>query len=421
MFLSHREESRLASIVIRQIEARDLRFPLPPGAGSDAVHTDPEYAFAVAHLSTDGELSGSGLTFSLGAGNDLICQAIRELGGSLQGFEIEDLMANFGAHFRRLAEHPQLRWVGPHKGVTHQALASITNGCFDLWAKARNVPLWKLLLDLSPEEVVRLLDLSYVEDVLTCDQALEILAAEQPNRAARMPVLAAGYPAYDTSVGWFGYDDDRVRREVQRATQQGFRAFKLKVGATDGQRDVRRANLLREILGDEGKLMLDVNQQWTLPRAIAMCERLRSVAPYWIEEPTHPDDVLAHQTLRERADWLRIAVGECVPNRIVFKNYMQAGAAQFIQADCTRLGGVSEFLTVSLLARKMGLPVVPHVGDMGQIHQHLVFFNHIALGHERLFLEHIPHLRSHFLRPAEVSDGLYHPPQDPGSSSELRQ
>jgi L-fuconate dehydratase len=320
---------------------------------------------------------------------------------------------------RQLANDPQLRWLGPHKGVVHLALASITNACFDLWAKMREVPLWRLLLDLTPQQLVALLDLSYLENVLTTEDALSLLESQMPGRTAREPILKRGYPGYDTSVGWIQYADDKVRALAQRAIEGGFRAFKLKVGSADGLRDVRRACMLREVAGSGAMIMLDANQQWTAPVALKMCRQLAEMSPYFIEEPTHPDDIDAHKRLAEAIAPTRIALGEHVPNRVLFKNMMQARALHFVQVDCTRVAGVSEFLTVSLLARKFGLPVVPHVGDMGQIHQHLVLFNHVALGHDALFLECIPHLQKHFVAPAKIENGVYRTPQFPGSSSDL--
>ena len=406
--------------VIRSVETRDARFPLPEGAGSDAVHSDPEYAFAVTLLRSDREACGTGIALTLGTGNRLVCEAIGLLAAGLTGREINELMAGFGDVSRRMADHPQLRWLGPHKGVIHLALASITNACFDLWAKSKGVPLWRLLLDLTPEQVVALLDLRYLEDVLPPEKALALLRENVPGRADREVVLRRGYPGYNTSVGWFGYGDEQVRERTREALGRGFRAFKLKVGSPDADRDVRRARLLRELAGPDATIMLDVNQQWTLPQAMHMCTALASVEPYWIEEPTHPDDIQAHRQLAEAIAPMRIALGEQVPNRVVFKNFMEAAAVHFVQPDCTRLAGVSEFLTVSLLARAFDLPVAPHVGDMGQIHQHLVLFNRIALGHEALFLEYIPHLRDYFVHPATVEEGVYRTPQEPGSSSDLR-
>lgn len=403
---------------IKAVGTRDLRFQLEPGAGSDAVHTSPDYSFAVTHLKLDSGLQGTGLVLTMGEGNDLVCNAIEKLAARLIGNDIEELMASFGKSFRALADDPHLRWLGPHKGVVHLAVASITNACFDLWAKARKQPLWHLLLSLSPEETVDLLDLSYLEDVLDRQTALQLLREEQAGREARTAILERGYPGYDTSVGWYHYGDDQIRENVQRSLDQGFNAFKLKVGGLL-ERDLKRAQGLRRITGPQATIMLDANQQWSLPTAVTACKELGSMNPYWIEEPTHPDDIFAHQQLAREIAPLSLALGEHVPNRVVFKNYLEAKCVSFLQPDCTRLGGVSEFLTVSLLARKYGVPVVPHVGDMGQIHQHLVLFNYIAMGHPEVFLEHIPHLNHHFVNPAEVIGGRYRTPQEPGSSSDL--
>ena len=405
--------------MITNLTVSDRRFPLADGAGADSIHTEPVYAYAVCELHTDKGIAGIGLAFTLGHGNDLVCRAIKALAEPLLGRDIETLMAYFGNVFRSIADNQHYRWLGPHKGVVHLALAAISNACFDLWAKYRGVPLWKLLLDLSPEALLATLDLSNLENVLTADEALALIKSEQPHRNSRQTVLDSGYPGYDTSVGWFNYDDETIRDNAKRAISQGFDAMKLKVGSRDIERDIRRAYLIRETVGTTARIMLDVNQQWNLPTALSMCRKLEAMRPYWIEEPLHPDDILGHKALALAIDPIKVALGEHVANRIQFKNFMQAGAAAFIQVDCTRVGGVSEFLTVSLLARKFGLKVVPHVGDMGQIHQHLVLVNHIAFGLEKIFLEYIPHLREHFVHAARVESGVYQTPQEPGSSSDL--
>jgi len=410
----------MSEFAIHSIATRDARFSLPPGAGTDSVHTNSEYCMAVTLLSTEAGPVGTGIALTLGEGNRLVCEAIELLAKPLGGMAIEELMADFGRMSRRLADDPSLRWLGPHKGVVHLALASITNACFDLWAKSRGVPLWKLLLDLTPQQVVRLLDFSYLEEVLDQQKALDLLCGQLPSRAAREPILRSGYPGYDTSVGWMAYDDEKVRELTARAMERGFRAFKLKVGSADENRDLRRAAMLREHIGDSGTLMFDANQSWNLPTALRMCGALKKYRPLWIEEPTHPDDIQAHAVLAREVAPVKIAAGEHIPNRVLFKNFMRLGGLYFVQADCTRLAGVSEFLTVSFLAKQFGLPVAPHVGDMGQLHQHLVLFNHIALGHEALFLEHIPHLRGHFIFPAEVDGGRYATPQEPGASCDLK-
>lgn len=410
----------MSTVVIRNITTRDARFKLKPGDGSDAIHSDPQFSYAVTNLTTDQGVTGTGLAFTLGPGNDLVCQAIEMLAQPLKGREIAELMADFGATFRSLAEHQHLRWLGPHKGVIHLALASITNACFDLWAKSRKVPLWRLLLDLKPAEVLSLLDLSYLEDVLTREEALKMLEEAASSRGQREAVLKKGYPAYNSGVGWSGYDDKRLRKNVSEALDQGFRAFKVAVGSLDSDTDVRRASAVRAMVGADAKVAVDANQRWTLAEALRVCQQLASMAPYWIEEPTHPDDIFAHETLAKKIAPLALAAGEHIPNSVAFKNYLQAKCLGFVQVDCTRVGGVSEFITISLLSKKFGIPVTPHVGDMAQIHQHLVLFNHVGLGLPLLLLEYIPHIREHFIHPARVEGGVYQVPQEPGSSSDLK-
>ncbi len=406
--------------MIQNISTRDARFPIGHGQGSDAIHRDPIYSYAVTQLHDDKGRTGVGLAFTLGEGNQLVCEAAKFYAQGLVGKSIEEIMADFGALQHALADEQQFRWLGPHKGVVQLALASVTNACWDLWAKTRGVPLWKLLLDLTPEQIVATLDLSYLEDELTAPLALKLLREHRPTRSSREGILKAGYPGYDTSVGWFNYDDDQVRENCKRAIAAGFTAMKLKVGSSDPERDLRRAKIVREVAGDKARVMVDANQQWTLPQALDICSRLRAIRPFWIEEPTHPDDVLGHKTLADGIAPMKLALGEHVPNRIVFKNYLQAKCAGFIQVDAVRVAGVSEFLAVSLLCRKFGIPVVPHVGDMGQLHQHLVLFNHIALGLEAIFLEHIPHLREHFVHPCTVEGGVYQTPQEAGASCDLK-
>ncbi len=405
--------------MILKYNIQDKRFPLSTGAGSDAIHKDPIYSYAVTRLVDEAGRVGTGLAFTIGAGNELVCQAAAFYAEKLKGRDIEELMSNFGQVFNELSNEQQFRWLGPQKGVVHLALASITNACYDLWAKTRGVPLWKLLIDLSAKDLVNTLDLSYLEDELSKEESIHLLEENLMTREQRMGILETGYQGYDTSVGWFNYSDEQVRINCKKAIDNGFSAMKLKVGSKDPLRDIRRANIVREVAGDDAKVMLDANQQWTFPQAVSICQELKEMNPYWVEEPTHPDDVLAHQKLAKMVSPIKIAMGEHVPNKVLFKNYLQLGAAGFIQVDAVRVGGVSEFLTVSLLARKFNIPVVPHVGDMGQLHQHLVLFNHVNLGHEALFLEHIPHLRSHFVHPVRLQDGVYKTPMEVGSSCDL--
>lgn len=406
--------------MITKIRTRDARYKLENGAGSDAIHRDPQYAYAVTELIDENGIVGTGLAFTLGEGNDLVCKAAAFYAQQLVGKDIEELMHSFGALFNRFANEQQFRWLGPHKGIVHLALASVTNACFDLWAKKRGVPLWKLLTDLTPEQIVNLLDFSYIEDELSKSAALEMLHCSGTTSQQRMSIVNKGYTAYDTSIGWFNYSDEEIKANCRKAVAAGFTAMKLKVGSADEERDIRRSEIVREAAGGEVKVMLDANQQWDLAKALRICKRLQHINPYWIEEPTHPDDILAHKRLADEIAPVKLALGEHVPNRIIFKNYLQTGSAGFIQVDAVRVGGVSEFILVSLLCKKFEIPVVPHVGDMGQLHQHLVLFNHISVGHEALFLEHIPHLRKHFVHPVKIENGVYVTPQEAGSSCDLK-
>ena len=406
------------TIQITSVRTHDLRYELKQGQGSDAVHTNPVYAYAVCKLKTDTSLEGVGLAFTLGSGNRLVCDAITHLAKYVEGHEIDQLMSNFAKVYRQMVDDPALRWLGPHKGVVHLAVAAVVNACYDLWAKSKEVPLWKLLIDLPPESLLDTLDFSYCEEVLTRKEALTLLRREEKGRKDREKVLETGYPGYDTSVGWFNYSDEKVADNVKRAMDNGFTAMKLKVGSQDTAHDIRRATLVRKIAGDKATIMFDANQQWSLPKAIETCQALEPLNPYWIEEPTHPDDIMAHVSLAKRTS-VKIALGEHVPNKIIFKNYLQAGCMSFNQADAVRVGGVSEFILISLLSRKFNVPMVPHVGDMGQIHQHLVLFGHISIGHPKLFLEQIPHLKSYFKFPVQIKDGHYQVPQESGMSGDL--
>lgn len=407
--------------MISRISTRDLRYDIGTQAGSDAIHRDPKYSYAVTLLEDDSGLQGSGLAFTLGEGNHLVCEGAAFLARGLAGRDIEEVMADFGSFQCKLSNEQQFRWLGPHKGVAHLALSSVSNACWDLWAKKRGVPLWKLLLDLTPEQLIATIDFSYLEDELTRADALQLVKEHTGSRGDREGILAKGYPGYDTSIGWFNYSDAQIKENVRRSVANGFTAMKLKVGSPDMDSDLRRTAIVREGAGDAATLMVDCNQQWSMPRALEYGERSRDFNLFWIEEPTHPDDILGHATLAKAyAPYTRVAAGEHVPNRVIFKNYLQAGALGFCQVDAVRVAGVSEFLAVSLMARKRGVPVVPHVGDMSQIHQHLVLFNHIGLGHQALLLEQIPHLHEHFVHPCVVEAGVYRTPQEPGMSADLK-
>lgn len=408
------------SVIIKECQTDDIRFDLKKGDGSDAVNQKPQYAYAVCHLTTNINLSGTGFALTLGTGNELVCQAIEYLKSFIEGKEIEELMSDFGQVFQEMSNAPNLRWLGPHKGIIHLALASVTNACFDLWAKSRGVPLWKLLIELTPEEVVNTLDLSYIQDVLTRSEAIDILSNCHLNESNMDQILKTGYCGYDTSAGWFNYSNSQIQEKVKKSVDQGFTALKLKVGSDNQDRDIERAHLVREAAGNSAQIMLDANQRWSLPQAINFCEKLNGIEPYWIEEPTHPDDLFAHVKLAKKINPIKLAMGEHIPNRVIFKNFLQSGAMSFNQVDAVRVGGISEFITISLMSKKFNIPVVPHVGDMGQIHQHLVLFNQISMGHEALFLEHIPHLKNYFKFPAQLNDGFYQVPQEMGASTDFK-
>ena len=404
---------------IIDIVAEDRRFDLEDGAGSDAINKSTQYAYGVCRLKTDAGLDGVGITFTLGTGNNLVCAAIKEMAQGLIGKEINELMQDFGKVFTSLADNFPYRWMGPHKGIVHLALASIVNACFDLWAKTKDVPLWKLLIDLTPEEVVSLLDFRYVEDALTRQEALDMLRNAASSKAKRMKVLESGYDGYDTSVGWFNYSDEKVADNARRSLDQGFKYVKLKVGSPDPQFDIRRAQMLRKVIEGKAEFMVDCNQQWTLDQSLYIIRELNTAKPFFVEEPTDPDDVVAHQTLCRIFPETRIALGEHVPNKVMFKNYLQSGAIAINQVDATRVGGISEFILISLMSKKFGVPVAPHAGDMGQIHQHMVLFNHIAIGHPHLFMEYIPHLRKYFQHPIMVENAKFLTPQNAGSSCDF--
>ena len=399
--------------------ALDRRFDLEQGAGSDAVHVDPQYGYAVTELFSDSGKKGTGIAYTLGGGTNLICEAIELLIQPILGRDIEELMQDFGRVQKSIAEHPAIRWLGPHKGVIHSALASITIACFDLWAKERKQPLWKLLFSLESAEIVSLIDFSYLEDLLTADQAMEILDSKRDTRHERLGILDEGYPGYDTSVGWFQYSNDQIRDNALKAVEAGFQAMKLKVGSSDPRKDISRIGMIREAVGPDVKIMVDANQAWSVPTAIEVCLELSQFNLSWVEEPTQPDDVLGHAKIASAIHPVPVAIGECVSNRIMWKNFLQAKAVGIVQADCTRLAGISEYLAVSILATQFPVKVIPHVGDMGQIHQQLVLFNHIALAHEKLFLEHIPHLRDYFVHPATIENGCYVTTDVAGCSTDL--
>jgi L-fuconate dehydratase len=412
---------------ITGVDALDIRFPTSLGKhGSDAMHPDPDYsaAYAIIHTDRADGVEGHGLTFTLGRGNELCVAGIRALAPLVVGLTLEQIAADMAGFWRRLTSDSQLRWVGPEKGVIHLATGALVNAVWDLWAKIERKPLWKLLADLTPEALVGCIDFRYIEDALTPDEAVAMLRERAPGRAAREAEMRRdGYPAYTTSAGWLGYSDDEIRRLCREGVAAGWSHFKIKVGA-DLADDLRRAALVRREIGPERKLMMDANQRWGVDEAIAWTRELARFDPWWIEEPTSPDDVLGHAAIARAVAPIGVATGEQCQNRVIFKQLMQAGAIRFCQIDACRLGGVNEVLAVLLLAAKFGVPVCPHAGGVGlcEYVQHLAILDYIAVSGslEHRIVEYVDHLHEHFVDPVVVRDGRYRAPALPGYSITMK-
>jgi L-fuconate dehydratase len=405
----------------------DVRFPTSRSlAGSDAMNHDPDYSAAYVVLQTDHQdgLSGHGLTFTIGRGTELCVAAIEALAPHVVGKTLEELTSDMARFWRSLAGDSQLRWLGPEKGVVHLATAALVNAVWDLYAKVEGKPLWKLLADMSPEELVACIDFRYIEDALSPAQALEILRRNAGSRVDREAQMRRdGFPAYTTSAGWLGYADEKIAKLAQSAVDAGFQHFKLKIGA-DPQSDLRRARLLRRIIGPKRRLMLDANQVWGVDDAIAGVRALAECEPWWIEEPTSPDDLLGHRRIREAVTPIGVATGEHVQNRVMFKQLLQLEAIDFCQIDSCRLGGVNEVLAVLLLAARFGVPVCPHAGGVGlcEYVQHLAIFDFICVGAslENRVCEFVDHLHEHFVHPVRVTGGRYEAPLAPGYSAQMK-
>jgi L-fuconate dehydratase len=411
-------------ITITEAIARDIRFPTSQDlSGSDAMNEAPDYSAAYVILKTDTELEGHGLTFTIGRGNELCVAAIDALTPLVVGRTLESFTQNMGTFWRHVTGDSQLRWVGPEKGVIHLATAAIVNAVWDLYAKAEAKPLWKLLTDMSPEELVSCVDFRYITDALTPEEALEILRKNESTKTEReQEMLSDGFPAYTTSAGWLGYPDEKIRRLSREAVAAGWGHVKIKVGG-DLEDDARRASIIREEIGVDRKLMMDANQVWEVPEAIANMERLKAFDPWWIEEPTSPDDVLGHARVARAVAPIGVATGEHCQNRVIFKQLMQADAIGFCQIDACRLGGVNEVIAVLLMAAKFGVPVCPHAGGVGlcEYVQHLSIFDYIRTGAslENRILEYVDHLHEHFLDPVRIKNGRYMPPERPGYSIKM--
>ncbi len=413
-------------VTITGVTARDIRFPTSrQHIGSDAMNPDPDYSAAYVTLQTDhpGGLAGHGLTFTIGRGNELCVAAVQSLKPLILGKTLESFTADMGAFWRMITGDSQLRWVGPDKGVVHLATGAIVNAVWDLWAKTKGKPLWKLVAELSPEQFVSLIDFRYITDAITPDEALDLVRRNASTRAVReAEMLRDGYPAYTTSTGWLGYSDEQLRQLCRQAIAEGWSHFKIKVGA-DIADDIRRCTIIREEIGWDRKLMMDANQRWDVGEAIANMKALARFNPWWIEEPTSPDDVLGHAAVRLAIAPIGVATGEMCQNRILFKQLLQAGAIQFCQIDSCRLGGVNEVLAVMLMAAKFGVPVCPHAGGVGLCEhvQHLALIDYLCISAslENRLIEYVDHLHEHFVDPVVMRNGRYVPPVKPGYSIEM--
>ena len=415
------------TITITSVDVSDIRFPTSSGRhGSDAMHTDPDYSAAYVILRTDhpDEIEGHGLTFTIGRGNELCVAAVRSLAPLVRGLALEEIQRDMAGFYRRLTSESQLRWVGPEKGVIHLATAAVVNAVWDLYAKTEGKPLWQLLADMTPEELVSCIDFRYITDAITPDEALGTLREHAPTRSAReVELLRDGYPAYTTSAGWLGYSDETIRNLCREGIAAGWSHFKIKVGVNP-EDDLRRCALVREEIGLDRKLMLDANQIWDVDEAIARVHELSRFDPWWIEEPTSPDDVLGHATIARAVAPIGVATGEQCQNRILFKQLMQAGAMSFCQIDACRLGGVNEVLAVLLMAAKFGIPVCPHGGGVGlcEYVQHLAIFDYLCVSAslENRIVEYVDHLHEHFLDPVIMRNGRYAVPTAPGYSITMK-
>ncbi|MFI8523306.1 enolase C-terminal domain-like protein [Promicromonospora sukumoe] len=419
---------------ITGVRVEDVRFPTSVTAdGSDAMNKDADYSAAYVVLETDAPgpdgapLGGYGLTFTIGRGNDIVAEAARQQAATLVGRDVDVLAADMGALYRDLTADSQLRWLGPEKGVVHLSLAAVLNAVWDLVARRAGKPLWRLLVDLTPEQLVDVADLRYLSDALTRDEALALLKAQEPGRRERLAHLErTGYPVYTTSAGWLGYSDDKLRRLCQEAVDAGYQHVKLKVGA-DLAEDVRRLTIAREVLGPDRNLMIDANQVWDVPQAIDWMRELARFDPLWIEEPTSPDDILGHAAVRRAVAPVGVATGEHCHNRVMFKQLFQAEAIDYCQLDTGRLASVNEIVAVLLLAAKFGVPVCPHAGGVGlcEMVQHVSVLDYVAIGGDLTgrVTEYVDHLHEHFTDPVTVADRgagtAYVLPSLPGYSTQM--
>jgi L-fuconate dehydratase len=403
------------------VDTYDIRFPTSRQFdGSDAMHPDPDYSAAYVVLRTDAGdgLEGHGFAFTIGRGNEVQEAAISALRPYLVDRELDSMLDDLGAVWKELVHDSQLRWLGPEKGVMHMAISAVVNALWDLKAKRAGLPLWELLSATSAEELVSLVDFRYLTDALTPAEALEILRKAAPGREERRERLREiGYPAYTTSPGWLGYDDDKLRRLCEQAAARGFTQIKLKVGA-DLDTDIRRMRIAREACGPDMRIAIDANQRWDVDVAIEWVRALAPYRPWWVEEPTSPDDVLGHARIARAIAPIPVATGEHVQNRVVFKQLLQLDAISYLQLDATRVAGVNENVAILLLATKFGVPVCPHAGGVGlcELVQHLSMFDYVAVSGsmENRVIEYVDHLHDHFVDPVVIRRGRYLAPTAPG-------
>lgn len=412
---------------IKTLNVLDIRFPTSRNLdGSDAMNPDPDYSATYVILKTDSSqsLEGHGLAFTIGRGNEICVQAVKALKPFVENKTLKSITVDMAGFYRQITGDSQIRWLGPEKGVVHLAAAAVINAVWDLYAKIEGKPLWKLLVDMDPKALVSAIDFRYITDVLTPDEALAMLKQKTDSKSERESLIKKdGYPAYTTSVGWLGYSDDKIRRLCREALKQGWTRFKMKVGA-DKDDDIRRASIVREEIGYDKLLMMDANQKWDVKEAIDYMVSLKKFEPYWIEEPTSPDDILGHAAIRKSLAPIKVATGEHVHNRVMFKQMLQAGSIDICQIDSTRLGGVNEILAVLLMAAKFEVPVCPHAGGVGlcEYVQHLSTFDYIAVSGtiDDRMIEYVEHLHEHFYDPVKIRNGNYIIPEKPGYSIEMK-
>jgi L-fuconate dehydratase len=410
--------------LITAVVAVDVRFPTSRELdGSDAMNPEPDYSAAYVTIRTSTGAEGHGLAFTVGRGNDVEVAAVRALVPLVIGLPVDEVLGDLGAFSRRLTGDAQLRWLGPEKGVIHMAAAAIVNAVWDLYGRREGKPVWQLLSELSPEQLVDLVDFRYLEEALTRDEALDILRRAEPGRAERTThLLRHGYPAYTTTPGWLGYDDEKLVRLSKEAVAEGFTQIKLKVGA-DPADDLRRLRLARDAVGPDIRIAVDANQAWGVRQAIDWMIPLLPYDPYWIEEPTSPDDILGHAAIRKALAPVKVATGEHTHNQVMFKQLLQAGALDVLQLDASRTAGVTENVAILLLAAKFGVPVCPHAGGVGlcEMVQHLAMFDYVAVSGttEDRVVEYVDHLHEHFTDPVRIRGGHYLAPTAPGISAEL--